>query len=208
MRKPLLLALVGALLLTAGPGLSAGQGARPKVLIAVQMTSNDLTVTDMKYRVMFNKRETKAIPVTNFDFAGNFGDEIESGLVDDKRFQWKLASGGDRETLLPFFGPDNWKKSSFPAPAVQADRLLLVAPTYVALISGVRKFVEVDAAVRMADSKSGRILWKKTFRDRTGLPDTLEDMQAENQKVLKETLNKIMVEKLAPEVKAHLLKTS
>jgi len=180
------------------------QSAAPTAMIAVNMQTTDLLVTDMKYRVLFNKREQKAIPLTDFDFAANLQDELHSTLANDKRFQWRPAKAAEKDALAPLFAPATMKAKSLPAPAVEADRVLLVSPSYVAFIHAMRKFIQVGVALRLVDRRTGRVLWKKTLSERTGLPDTLEDMQADNQKVLKETLNKVM-DQITPKVRAYVV---
>jgi len=185
----------------------ADQTGSPRVVIDVSMATKDMLVTDQKYRVMFNKLEQKSIPLTDFDFASNLGDELQLTLSEDKRAQWRLARSDEQATLASLFGPDSGKKKTYPPPSVEADRILLVDAGYSAFISAVRKYVEVKVGLRMVDRRSGEVLWKKSITEHTGLPDTLEDMQADNQKVLKETLNKAM-EQLTPKVKAHIVGTA
>ena len=175
----------------------------PAAVIAVHMPTTDLQVVDMKYRVFFNKRENKSIPVTDFDFAANLQDELGSVLADDSRVRWRVANSAEAESLKLAFGPNSWKEKTVAIAGVEADRVLLVGTAYGAFIQAIRKFIEVSVALRYVDRKTGKVLWKKSITERTKLPDTLEDMQADNQKVLKETLIKA-ADALTPKVKAHL----
>jgi hypothetical protein len=191
--------VAGILLLSAAP--SAAQ--TPSVVLAVHMPSTDLQVVDMKFRVMFNKREHKTIPLNDFDFSANLQGELADTLASDPRARWRAATASEIESLTPLFSPASLKAKSLP-PVPAADRVLLVGAAYGAFIHAMRKFIEVDVAVRFVDGKTGKVLWKKRVRERSKLPDTLEDMQADNQKVLKETLNRLM-DVLVPKVKTQLL---
>jgi hypothetical protein len=184
-------------------GTAAAQSGRPSAVIAVHMPTTDLQVVDMKYRVFFNKRENKSIPVTDFDFAANLQDELGSVLEDDGRVRWRTATAAEAESLKDAFGPTSWKAKTAATPGIEADRVLLVGTAYGAFIHAMRKFIEVSVAMRFVDRQSGKVLWKKSITERTKLPDTLEDMQADNQKVLKETLIKA-ADDLTPKIKAHL----
>jgi hypothetical protein len=176
------------------------------VVIAVHMPTTDLLIQDTKYRVMWGSSEQKTIPVSGFDFASNLGDELRSTLTDDGRAVWRVATSAEQETLSPLFKPDVSKRGSFPLPAIDADRALLVETTYGAFI-GLRKWVQVTATLLMADTKTGRTIWRAQFLESTGLPDTLENMQADNQKMLKETINKVM-EKFVTKTKKQILKAA
>lgn len=203
MRRLLVVAAAVGVALICQTRAAAAQSAAPTAVIAVHMPTTDLQVIDMKYRVFFNKRENKSIPVTDFDFAANLQDELGSLLADDSRVRWRTAKAGEIESIKDAFGPTAWKAKTAAVPGIEGDRVLLVGASYGAFIQAIRKFIEVSVAMRFVDRKTGKVLWKKSITERTKLPDTLEDMQADNQKVLKETLIKA-ADALTPKVQAHL----
>ena len=58
----------------ASPNAAPAQTGVPQVVVAMQMMSQDLVVTDVKFRGFYNKIENKFIPLTDFDFAANASD--------------------------------------------------------------------------------------------------------------------------------------
>jgi hypothetical protein len=183
-------------------GVSALQGAAPRdqatpermptIIVAVHMPTSDLMVTDLKFRVLFNKEELKAIPLVDFDFAANLSDELVSVLAKDRRAQWRMANSGETKALAPLFEPVGWKAKTFPLPTPEADRVFLVRAAYGAFLRPLSKRIWVKLELRLAERESGKVLWRNTLSEDSSLPDTLEDIQADNQKVLKEHLNKLM----------------
>ena len=177
--------------------------ATPQVVISAHMASNDLQVLDIKYRVFYNKFENKFITLTDFDMASNLTDELLNALVDDKRVAWRGATADERQKLEACYGPKSWKEKTVTLPAIEADHVLLINAAYSASIHFSGHRLDLAVALRMADRKTGRILWKKVINEKGELPGTLEEIQKDNQKPVKEALNKLM-EQVVPKVKQHI----
>jgi hypothetical protein len=189
---------------TAQPG--ATQAGVPQVIVAMKMATEDLVVMDIKFRGVYNKIENKYIPLTNYDFAGNASDELLTSLAADRRATWRRAKPEEMEKLEACFGPKYWKQDPLPQVQVDGDRLLLIGVAYSSTLHVTAQRLFLSIGVRMADRQSGKVLWKQGFNKRMGLPGKLEDLQAENQKGLKEALNKLM-EEIIPEIKEHIARS-
>jgi hypothetical protein len=207
---------VGACAAQEGTGAEPAKSSEaPQVVVTAHMgTFGDsggqagetgLLVTEFKGKLI-SKAETKCIPFIDFDFAANLGDELTSALSEDKRARWRIASPEEDKQLASFYGPKAWKQKSFAPPSLQADRVLLVGTTCTALTATLLHVIQVNVSLRLADRQSGQILWKKAFLQETKLPGKLEQMLADNQKLLKETLNKLM-EQIAPKMKDYVAKS-
>lgn len=177
--------------------------ATSQVVISARMASNDLQVLDIKYRVFYNKFENKFIPLTDFNFAANLTDELINALADDKRAAWRGSTPEEHQTLEACYTPKWWKSKTIPPPGIEGDRVLLINVAYSASIHFTGHRLDVSVAVQMSDRKSGRVLWKKLFVEKGEVPGTLEAIQADNQKLLKEALNKLM-EQVVPKIKQHI----
>lgn len=175
----------------------------PRVLLTVHMKSTDLRVLDIKFRGFYNKIEDKYIPVTDFNFAANFADELVAALADDRRATWVGAKPDEQKMLEACFGPDWWKQKKVTPPAVEADRLLLISSEYMASTAAIGHQLTLGAAMQMVDRTTGQVLWKKALGEGMKLPGTIEELQADNQKRLKEALNKL-AEQIVPKIKQHL----
>jgi hypothetical protein len=65
------------------------------------------------------------------------------------------------------------------------------------------KRLTLSVAFQMVDRTTGQVLWKKAMSENMKLPGTIEELQTDNQKGLKEALNKL-AEKIVPKIKQHL----
>jgi hypothetical protein len=88
-------------------------------------------------------------------------------------------------------------------PAVEADRLLLINTAYVAATQAIVHRLTLSVAIQMVDRTTGQVLWKKALGESMKLPGTVEELQTDNQKSLKEALNKL-AEQIVPKIKQHL----
>jgi len=175
----------------------------PRVLLTVHMTSTDLRVLDIKFRGFYNKIEDKYIPLTDYNFAANLADELVEALADDRRAAWVGAKPDEQKVLEACFGPDWWKQKTVTPPAVEADRLLLIKAQYMAATQAIVHRLSLIVNIQMVDRTTGQVLWKKAMIEGMKLPGKLEELQADNQKALKEALNKL-AEQIVPKIKKHL----
>jgi hypothetical protein len=171
----------------------------PTAVVAVNLVNDEFTVQQLKYRVFYNKSEVKRIPMVDYDFKAAFVDELMNALSHDTRMSWR-AQGPDEAidvmTLL---------KGKTKPPPVNADRILLVViKEYGAFLSqlGPDKF-HLVAEFKLIDRATGKKLWHTKSLERIDFDGKLKDMQADNQKGLKEGINR-MLEKLCPRVVADL----
>lgn len=176
----------------------------PQVIVAV-LAPNALIVTDIKFRVFYNKSEVKHIPLQDYDFDANLTDELLAALGEDKRAAWRAATPAEEEAFAPYFQPKVKTEQVRLPETIRADRLLLVQAGCDGFLHSTQKWVRVSATARLVDRPSGRTLWKKSVGKRSGLPAPLEELQLENQKALKELLNKLM-EQVVAEIKAESVK--
>jgi hypothetical protein len=98
-------------------------------------------------------------------------------------------------------------KAEAPVAAVEADRVLLVhIRTFGALVgTQVPDDLLIDGAVALIDRTTGRELFNKGFVEKTSVGGKLDALQADNQKGLKEKLNKL-VEQFCVKAVAELKK--
>lgn len=201
-----LLCLAGAWALAAIDIPAAAQDAKPespRVLVAVHLRSPDFAVRDMKYRVFYNKMERKTIPLTEYDFGAALADELTAVLGEDKRWRWQVPTSEESLFLASYFDVKN-KQGSLPS-SVKAERLLLVdVKEYGAMTSGLAadKFF-IRAELRLLDRASGRQLWKKGMWERIDLNSKVDELQADNQKGLKQGINDVL-EKFARRAKEKM----
>lgn len=199
----LFLAAVGPVMAVPGdPQAAPIAPAKPKVLVVVQLRDPDFTVLEMKYRVFYNKGETKKIPLTDYDFKVAFTDEMLNALADDHRAEWVEATGQEGIDVVKVLD----KKAAVPA-GVAADRLLLVdIIQYGALVADLAadKFT-LYLHMRMTDKTGRQKIWDKKWYERIDLPGKVADLQADNQKGLKEGVNKL-VEDICKKIQLEIKK--
>lgn len=171
----------------------------PKTVVAVYLANPSFTVRELKYRVFYNKGEVKHIPLNDYDFKAAFTDELMNALADDRRMEWRVQTG-DEQIDVPMI-----IKGKGQPPAVNADRILAVGiveyGAFLASLAADKFYVLVE--FRLIDRATNKKLWKKRFYERMDFNGKLTEMQADNQKGLKEGINKIL-EKLCPKIVAEL----
>jgi hypothetical protein len=181
---------------------AAGAPVKPKVLVVVQLREPDFTILEMKYRVFYNKGETKKIPLTDYDFKVAFTDELLNALAEDSRAEWLEATGQEGIDVVKVWD----KKATVPA-GVAADRLLLVdIVQYGALVADLAadKFT-LQIRMRLTDKTGRQKLWEKGWYERNDLPGKVADLQADNQKGLKEGINQL-VEEICQKIRLEIKK--
>lgn len=160
----------------------------PSVVVAINLQNPDFTVREMKYRVFYNKGEVKRIPMTDYDFKAAFTDELLSALTQDKRMEWRIQSKDEAIDVTAIM-----KKKGSP-PKIGADRILLVEIVeYGAFLADLAadKFY-ISATFRLVEQATGRKLWEKRLYERIDLQGKVAELQADNQKGLKEGVNKVL----------------
>ncbi len=160
----------------------------PRAVVAVNLESPDFTLRQLKYRVFYNKAEIKRIPLNDYDFKAAFADELLNALAEDRRMSWRLPSAGETIDV-----PLVMKKKVQP-PALDADRILLVnIREYGAFLADLAqdKFY-ILAQIKLIDRASGKKLWDYNVKERIDLDGKVSEMQADNQKGLKEGINKVL----------------
>jgi hypothetical protein len=182
---PIVLGSTGADTKPAAHGMGS---AAAKTVVAVHLQSPDFTVRELKYRVFYNKGEVKKVPLTDYDFKAAFTDELMNALAEDKRMEWRLQSSGENIDVVGLI-----EKKVAP-PQLEADRLLLVAiQEYGAFLASLAsdKFY-IAAKFKLVDRATGKKIWEKKIYERMDLDGKISDMQADNQKGLKEGINKVL----------------
>ncbi len=178
---------------------NSGVNSIPRTVVAVHLVNPDFTVMQLKYRVFFNKAEVKRIPMNDYDFKAAFSDEFLNALTEDKRMEWRMQTS-EEQIDVPML-----LKGKGSPPSVDAERILAVGINeYGAFLADLAadKFY-VSAQFRLVDRATGKKLWKKTIFERIDLDGKISEMQADNQKGLKEGINKIL-EKLCPKIAAEI----
>lgn len=191
MLKCLLLLGLG-LLFWPKPEVAAQQPAPANTLVSIHLQSPDFLVRDMKYRVFYLKQEQKTIPLQDYDFGAALTDELVNVLAEDKRSTWRAPGAEEKLLLAPYF--DAKKRQGAP-PSVKADHLLLVdVEEYGGFVTqlGKDKFY-IIARLRLLDASTGREIWGKGhMRERIDLPGKISELEADNQKGLKEGMNQVL----------------
>jgi hypothetical protein len=180
----------------------------PRVVVMVHMARTELAVQDIKYRGFYNKAEQKFIPLADYNFAANLADELVGALADDRRATWAVPGPDEQKALAACIGanwPDWWRHKTATLPPLEADRLLAIGARYEAFVQALVKRLDVIVTFQMVDRTTGRVLWKKTMLEGMKLPGTIEELQVDNQKGLKEALNKL-AEQMAPKMRQHIAK--
>ena len=174
----------------------------PNVVVAVQLDVPDFTLREFKYRVFYNKSEVKRIPLNDYDFKAAFTDELITALGEDKRMDWRKQSSDE---VIDVSGL--WDRK-VQMPSVKADRILLAhIQEYGAYMADLAadKFYMV-ARFRLIDRVTGKKLWEKKLYERIDLTGKVAELQADNQKGLKEGINKVL-EKLCGKIVAEIRNT-
>ena len=174
------------------PNAPPAAPSSPQIVVVVNMRTKDLAVVDHKYRVFFNKFEVKYIPVQGYDLPAAVKDEVLNALSEDGRARWRAATA--EETVDPAVLADDKKRTPEAMAAVKAERVLVVDVfSFQAYISGLaRDRIGIYTQLWLLEPSTGRKLWKKGLRNDIDLPAKLDELQADNQKKLKEALNKIL----------------
>lgn len=190
----LLLAAVSVPVLAQQPSAPSAAPSTTQVVVVVNMRTKDLAVVDHKYRVFFNKYELKYIPVQDYDLPTAVKEEVLNALSEDGRAHWRAATA--EETVDPAVLADDKKRTPEAMAAVKADRVLVVDVfSFQVFISGLaRDRIGIYTQLWLLEPSTGRKLWKKRLHDDIDLPAKLDELQADNQKKLKEALNKILEE--------------
>ncbi len=178
-------------------GSAAGEPA--SVILAVQLDSPDFTLREFKYRVFYNKSEIKKIPLTDYDFKAAFTDELLTALSEDKRMSYRKQSSDEVVDVIA-----TWDRKVNP-PAVNADRILLAhIQEYGAFTASLAadKFY-MTARFRLINRATGKKLWEKKLFEKIDLNGNVAELQANNQKGLKEGINKVL-EKLCGKLAAEI----
>ncbi len=175
--------------------------AAPQVLVAVKLRDPNFRILHIKFRAFYNKFENNVVPLTDYDLAASASDEIMNALSGDARARWRLATTDEKMYTESYFD-EKTAQGNLPA-SIAADRLLLVDIGGFSLSthSTAHRMFAVGA-LKMIDRPSGRILWKKgvvhKLEGYKGHTD--EELLADNQKMLKELLNKL-IEEFSVEIK-------
>ncbi len=161
---------------------------QPVTVVAVGLKSTELTVVELKYRVLFNKTELKKISLLDYDFKAALGDELLNALAEDTRMKWRLPSETEVIDVLAV------QKKKAQLPPLEADRVLLVfvedfGASLYALAAD--KFY-LEAKFKLLDRATGKKLWEKKLTVTEDLDGKLKDLQADNQKELKTGVNKVL----------------
>lgn len=160
----------------------------PNAVVAVHLQSPDFTVRELKYRVFYNKGEVKRIPLTGYDFKAAFTDELMNALAAEKRLAWRQPAANETIDVVGLLA------GKVSPPQLEADRLLLVNITeYGAWLADLAadKFY-LMAQFKLVERANGKKLWEKKLFERIDLTGKVADMQADNQKGLKEGINKVL----------------
>lgn len=188
----------------ASPGVTqTGASSSPTVAVVINLRSSDLTVIDHKYRVFFNKFEKKTLPIQGYDLRSAITDEVMLRLSEDKRYQWRLATA-DEQLDAAKLADDKLRTPAMTAGA-KADRVLVVDVWgFGAWITGLAAD-RMDAGFDfvMLDRTSGRKLWKQRVIERVKFSGDLQKLQADNQKELKEGVNKL-IEQVCQKMKTKI----
>jgi len=197
----LLLAAVSLPVLAQQPSATPAAPATPQVVVLVNLRSNDVTITDIKFRAFYNKVENKVIPLTDYDLKAALQDEVMLALAEDKRAQWRLAT--DEEKLDGTALADDKHRTSAMLASVKGDRVLLVDVYGVSgFIHSMVKNMVIGVNVLLLD-RDGRKLWKKGVSAKMKFPGSIEESQADNQKGLKQAVN-TLIEKACENLKAKV----
>jgi hypothetical protein len=187
-----------------GPAaVESAASAGPNTVVAVHLQSSDFTVRELKYRVFYNKGEVKRIPMAGYDFKAAFTDELMNALAEEKRMAWRQHTGNE---TIDVVGLIDRKVSP---PQMEADRLLLVnIQEYGAFLASLAadKFY-IAARFKLIERTTGKKIWEKRLYERIDLDGKIADMQADNQKGLKEGINKVL-EKVCAKVVSEMSKSN
>lgn len=160
----------------------------PRVVVAVNLEADAFTVRELKYRVFFNKSEMKRIPLNDYDFKAAFSDELLNAFTTDGRMKWRLSSASENIDVPLVI------KKKVPPPNLDADRILLVnIREYGAFLADLAKDkFYIFGQMKLIDRTTGKKLWDYNVNERIDLDGKISEMQADNQKGLKEGINKVL----------------
>lgn len=160
----------------------------PRTVVAVNLEAAEFTVRELKYRVFFNKAEMKRIPLTDYDFRAAFTDELLNALAADGRMSWRASSAGENINVPLVM------KKKVPPPPLDAERILLVnIREYGAFLADLAKDkFYIVAQMKLIDRATGKKLWDYNVNERIDLDGKVSEMQADNQRGLKEGINKVL----------------
>jgi hypothetical protein len=161
---------------------------QPVTVVAVGLESNEFTVLELKYRVLFHKAEAKKISLLDYDFRAALSDELLNALAEDTRMKWRVPSGTEVIDVLAV------QKKKAQLPPLEADRVLLVfvEDFGATLIDFAPDEFYLNAKFKLIDRATGKKLWEKKLQVTQGLDGKLKDLQADNQKGLKIGINKVL----------------
>jgi hypothetical protein len=185
-----------------------GSAAEPaKVIVVVNLQEKDFV---SRTGVLLRKRN---IPVAGFDFKTAFTQELMDRLAADKRMQYRLATAEDGIPALPISGgriplPAKAYKASVPA-NLDASRILRVdiEALGASTVMGLTYYNIVGTMVML--NRQGKVLWQQRnyIGDNSMFPDwqikvsgNVDEHQADNQKLMKENINKIIEKYCASKV--------
>lgn len=160
----------------------------PRTVVAVNLEAAEFTVRELKYRVFFNKAEMKRIPMNDYDFKAAFTDELLNALSTDGRMTWRQTTKNENVDVPLVI------KKKVPPPALDAERILLVnIIEYGAFLATLAKDkFYIVAKMKLIDRATGKKLWDYNVYERIDLDGKVSEMQADNQKGLKEGINKVL----------------
>lgn len=191
---------VAASALALTPMNQSGPNPSIRAVVAVQLDSPDFVVREFKNKVLYAQTEVKHIPVGTYDFRSAFIDELLAALSEDKGISWRQSSAEDEIDV-----PAVWN-NKVKLPPLEADRILLVdIKEYGAYLSNTiwHDTFHMNARFRLVDRATGKKLWQKELNERIRLEGKIAELQADNQKGLKEGINKVL-EKLCAKLAADI----
>jgi hypothetical protein len=200
---------VSTLMLAASLMAPAGRAAEPAtVIVVVNVQEKDFV---SRVGVLLRKRN---IPMLDFDFKAAFTQELMSRLAGDKHMQYRLAKPEDGIPNLPPPQPGTfslplklYKEAAAAKP--DAGMVLRVDIEAVGAITGLgTSYYTLTGAMVMVSGK-GKVLWSQgDYIGPTGFaPDwqikvdgSVDAHQADNQKLMKENIDKIIEKYCASKV--------
>jgi hypothetical protein len=184
-----------------------------KVVVVVNLQEKDfVSMTGIRMR-------RRMIPLVDFDFKAAFTQELMDRLAADKRMQYRLAKPEDNIPPLPpsrdhYALPAKVYKSTIPA-NLDANLVLQVQIDAVGATTalGLTNYLIEGTMVML--NRQGKALWfqtnyvgdSSTFPDwQIGVEGSVDDHQSDNQKLMKENINKIIEKYCASKTKKILNK--
>ena len=193
--------LAAFLAISVGPS-DASAAAAAKVVVAVHLRAPEFEVMEAKYRVFYVTGEKKTIPLQGYDFKAALLDELLSVLAEDKRMEWRPAAASEAVDVVALYDgkalPPGW---------ADVDRILLVDVfEYGVQVKPGQDQFFIICRMKLIARASGKQLWQeKRLFERIDLTGKLEELQVDNQKGLKEGMNRVL-EKVCSKVAGELLR--